>query len=171
MIIIGIDPGTALTGYAVLEVSQDAVSPLVLIKEVSAIKTSKDTHMHYRLKELHEQLMEITAKFQPSIMIIERLFFNTNVKTAMTVGQARGVPLLVAAAHKMHVYEYTALEAKMVVTGYGRADKKQVQEAVKTILKLDDVVKPDDANDAIAMALCFLNKDFRTYLEENAVSQ
>jgi crossover junction endodeoxyribonuclease RuvC len=92
-------------------------------------------------------------------MVIEKLFFNTNVKTAIAVGQARGVALLSSSDKDIHLYEYTALEAKKVLTGYGRASKKEMQESVKEHLKLDKVVKSDDANDGLAMALCFIKKD------------
>ena len=92
-------------------------------------------------------------------MVIERLFFNTNAKTAIAVGQARGICMLAAANKKVRVHDYTALEAKLILTGYGRSDKKVVQEAVRKIFKLNKQVKSDDANDAIAMALCFIKKD------------
>ena len=152
MIIIGIDPGTALTGYAVMEYESGLSKPK--IKEVSTIRTSKDHDMHYRLKSLYDGLSDVTKRFDPELMVVERLFFNTNVKTAMTVGQARGVPLLLA----------TALEAKRVLTGYGRSNKKEVQEAVKEFMGLDEVIKPDDANDALAMVLCFINKDYESHV-------
>lgn len=92
-------------------------------------------------------------------MVIERLFFNTNVKTAMTVGQARGVALLVGAEYDLPIYEYTALQAKLALTGYGRAEKSVMQEAVQKYLGLTDKIKPDDANDAVAMTLCYLTKE------------
>lgn len=164
MIAIGIDPGTALTGVAVLKINDNKSIPEII--DVSCVRTAPKTDMHKRLKIMHEELLEIANTHSPEIMIIERLFFNTNVKTAISVGQARGVSLLVAAQKDMYVVEYTALEAKRVLTGYGRATKKEMQEAVKEHMKLDDVVKPDDANDAIAMVLCFLNKDYAA-LKEN----
>lgn len=165
MIILGIDPGTAITGYAVLNVDFGNSTPEIL--EVSAIKTSKNLNMPQRLKVLHDDLFDVVNKFSPELMVIERLFFNTNVKTAMSVGQARGVPLLIAAHKKMTVFEYTALEAKSVVTGYGRASKQQMQDAVRDYLGLNEIVKPDDANDAIAMVLCFLNKDYTSHITNN----
>ena len=94
-------------------------------------------------------------------MVIESLFFNTNAKTAISVGQARGVSMLVAAHNNIDVLEYTALQAKKVLTGYGRADKKDMQEAVKRIMELPEIVKPDDANDGIAMALCYYMLDYK----------
>lgn len=160
MKVLGIDPGTAATGFAVMDVT-DASKPEIL--ECSVVKTTAGVDMHLRLQQLHEDLMSISEKHTPDFMVIEKLFFNTNVKTAMSVGQARGVPLLVAASHSMQVIEYTALQAKLVLTGYGRSDKKEMQEAVKDYLKLDEVIKPDDANDAVAMVLCFLEKDLHQY--------
>ncbi len=157
MIIIGIDPGTAKTGYAVIE-KKNVTKPPIL-REVSCIVTSADLEMHVRLKQLHDKLCEIASVHKPDIMVIEKLFFNTNVKTAMTVGQARGIPLLIAASHDIAVYEYTALQAKLVLTGYGRSSKQEMQTAVRDYMKLDDIIKPDDANDAVAMALCYINKE------------
>ncbi len=160
MIILGIDPGTARTGYAVLNVKS---RPFLVESDV--IVTPPDVDMHKRLKILFRELTEIATKFKPDTMSIERLFFNTNVKTAITVGQSRGISLLVAANKKMKVFEYTALEAKLAITGYGRSDKKQVQEAVKNYLKLENIVKSDDANDAVAMALCYVKKEFAELFE------
>ncbi len=157
MIILGIDPGTALTGYALLEKKKSKKKPELI--EVDCIRTKAGIDMHIRLKQLHDELGEVAKKHKPDLMVVEKLFFNTNAKTAMSVGQARGVPLLVAANQKMQVYEYTALQAKKVLTGYGRASKKEMQEAVKEYMGLDEIVKPDDANDAIAMVLCFINKE------------
>ena len=95
-------------------------------------------------------------------MVIEKLFFNTNSKTAMTVGQARGICMLVAANHNIKVYEYTALEAKKELTGYGRADKKDMQKSVMEYLNLKEIIKSDDANDAVAIVLCYIRKTLRT---------
>jgi crossover junction endodeoxyribonuclease RuvC len=155
MIILGIDPGTARTGYAVLSLN----SKPVLI-ETNCIVTPSEVDMHKRLRMLYKELTDIAKKHSPDVMVVERLFFNTNIKTAMTVGQARGISLLVAANKNMKVFEYTALEAKYALTGYGRSDKKQMQEAVKKHLKLAGVIKSDDANDAVAMALCYVKKEF-----------
>ena len=155
MILIGIDPGTARTGYAVL----DMHSYPTLIK-TDVITTPAEVDMHKRLKILYRELTAIVKEHNPDTMVVERLFFNTNVKTAITVGQSRGISLLVAANKNLKVFEYTALEAKLALTGYGRSDKKQVQEAVKQVLNLDSIVKSDDANDAVAIALCHLVKEF-----------
>ena len=162
MIIIGIDPGTARTGYAVLKFQDEALkkgsNPFLIKSDV--IITPAGVDMHKRLKMLYRELTSIVKEHNPDTMVVERLFFNTNVKTAITVGQSRGISLLVAANKNLNVYEYTALEAKLALTGYGRSDKKQVQESVKKLLKLDGIVKSDDANDAVAIALCYLLKEF-----------
>ena len=155
MRILGIDPGTARMGYSLLDVSKK--SNLKLFK-TSVIVTPAEMDMHKRLKHIHVELLKIIASTKPQIMVIEKLFFNTNVKTAIAVGQARGVAMLAAADTELDLYEYTALEAKRLLTGYGRSDKKMMQEAVKKHLELDEVVKSDDANDAIAIALCHILK-------------
>jgi crossover junction endodeoxyribonuclease RuvC len=159
MIILGIDPGTARTGYAVLQLQS---TPLLV--ETDVIVTPPDIEMHMRLKMLYRELTDIVKKHTPDVMVVERLFFNTNVKTAIAVGQSRGISLLVAANKNVKVIEYTALEAKKAITGYGRADKKDMQEAVRKMLKLECKVKSDDANDAVAIALCYLMKEFTELL-------
>lgn len=156
MIVLGIDPGTALTGYAVLDI-QKGKKPILL--DTSVVSTSKDAEMHNRLRSLYAGLTNVTKEHSPEIMVVERLFFSRNVKTAISVGQARGVALLVAADAGMSVFEYTALEAKAVLTGYGRAKKLEVQESVRDFFGLDTIIKPDDASDAVAMVLCFLHKN------------
>ncbi len=160
MIILGIDPGTARMGYGVIEISKS--KPKLLVTDV--IVTHPDLDMYKRLKYLYKSLNEITKTHSPNVMVIEKLFFNTNAKTAMTVGQARGISMLAAANRNLPLFEYTALEAKLVLTGYGRAGKKEMQEAVKDVLGLATHVKSDDANDAVAMALCFIKKDLANFL-------
>ena len=156
MIILGIDPGTASTGYAVLSFEKGKKPVLI---ETAVVSTNADELMQNRLNLLYKTLSEIAKKHIPTVMVVEKLFFNTNTKTAITVGQARGISLLVASRGKMDLFEYTALEAKLVLTGYGRSDKKVVQIAVKDCLKLKEVIRPDDACDAVAMVLCFLEKE------------
>lgn len=156
MIILGIDPGTARMGYGVVEVGKGDKVNLV---ESDVLTTHPDTTPENRLKYLFNCLTSIIKKHNPDVMIIERLFFNTNAKTAIAVGQARGICMLAAANKRVKVYDYTALEAKLVLTGYGRSDKKVMQEAVKKIFKLSVQVKSDDANDAVAMALCYIKKN------------
>jgi len=161
MIILGIDPGTASTGYAFIRVNRrlrKGASVLPKILTCGVITTGKDLEMPSRLKYIHFQLSSLCKKYKPDTMVIEKLFFNTNVKTAMTVGQARGVTLLVGAESSLDIYEYTALQAKLVLTGYGRAEKAAMQQAVKDYLKLANCIKPDDANDAVAMVLCHISK-------------
>ncbi len=165
MIILGIDPGTASTGYAFLRTTgTGGVTGGISGKSVPKILTSgvvttgKDLEMPRRLRYIYLQLTSLCKKYKPELMVIERLFFNTNAKTAMTVGQARGVALLVGAEYDLQIYEYTALQAKLVLTGYGRAEKSAMQIAVQEKLNLVDKIKPDDANDAVAMVLCHLIK-------------
>ncbi|NMB70041.1 crossover junction endodeoxyribonuclease RuvC [candidate division WWE3 bacterium] len=163
MKILGIDPGTARMGYSILEIPKiPTVTPIVI--ETNVIITPAEAEMHHRLKLLYKNLTEIIKKHNPEVMVIEKLFFNTNVKTAITVGQARGVAMLTAANKKMYLYEYTALQAKLVLTGYGRSNKKEMQAAVKESLGLESIIKSDDANDAIAIALCFVKKDLENFL-------
>jgi len=156
MIVIGIDPGTAKMGYGVVRVGKNGKNIKLLKSDV--IVTHPDLEPENRLKFLYESLTSILKKYSPDVMVIEKLFFNTNAKTAIAVGQARGISMLTAANQKIKVDEFTALEAKLVLTGYGRSDKKVMQEAVKTTLNLDNKVKSDDANDAVAMALCYIKK-------------
>lgn len=158
MIALGIDPGTAATGVAVLDIKNTKDKPIIVA--VDTIKTPSDMEMHDRLRLVHEGLETIALKYSPDLMVIERLFFNTNVKTAMSVGQARGVSLLVAGQYKMQVREYTALEAKNILTGYGRATKKELQLAVMEYMNLEKVIRPNHANDALAMILCFIEKEY-----------
>jgi crossover junction endodeoxyribonuclease RuvC len=156
MIVIGIDPGTARMGYGVIEVKNNGKKIKFIDGEV--IITHPDLEPEKRLKFLYDTLISVLKETKPDIMVIEKLFFNTNAKTAIAVGQARGISMLAAANKKVKVAEYTALEAKLALTGYGRSDKKTMQDAVQKILGLNKKVKSDDANDAIAMALCYVKK-------------
>ncbi|MEI7640005.1 MAG: crossover junction endodeoxyribonuclease RuvC [bacterium] len=150
MIIIGIDPGTARMGYGVIEVKGGVSKAL----NYGLIETSKDMVMPMRLKKIYDALTGIIAKSGASEFAIEQLFFNTNVTTAITVGQARGVAILAAANAGLEIFDYTPLQVKMALTGYGRADKNQVQQMVKLLLTLKAIPKPDDTADALAIALC-----------------
>lgn len=154
MIILGIDPGTASMGYGVIKI--EGKRPV--LKDQGVIRTMSEMQMPKRLCVLYANLDEIIKRFRPDLVVIERLFFNTNSKTAMTVGQARGVSMLVAAHNNVEVQEYTALQAKLAVTGYGRADKKEMQEGVRKMLGVSTVIKSDDANDGVAIALCHFKK-------------
>lgn len=148
--ILGIDPGTASMGYGVIKIQKNRP----VLKDHGVVRTTNAIDMHKRLDVLYTNLDDVAKQFKPDLVVVERLFFNTNVKTAMTVGQARGIVLLVAAHNNVNVVEYTALQAKKVLADYGRADKKQMQEAVRKTLGMSQIIKSDDANDAVAMALC-----------------
>lgn len=156
MTILGIDPGTARMGYAVVKHARGKI-PQIL--EADTFVTHPNLEMPNRLKFLYNELKKIVSKHKPDVMVIERLFFNTNAKTAISVGQARGIAMLAAASPGLLLVEYTALEAKKAVSGSGKADKKEMQTAVKEVLGLDVILKSDDANDAVALALCYLVKE------------
>jgi crossover junction endodeoxyribonuclease RuvC len=150
MLTLGIDPGTATTGYGLITEKRDR---LVFVDH-GIISTSKDESSQGRLRSIYRGVKKIFIDFKPDVIAVEKLFFGTNSKTAISVGQARGIVLLAAAEMKIPLSEYTPLEVKMAVTGYGKADKKQVQQMVKTLLGLSFIPKPDDAADALAVAIC-----------------
>lgn len=150
MIIIGIDPGYAIVGVGVVEYKGNKFRPI----EYTAITTPAGMDTVDRLKKIYDEMAMLIDKHKPDAMAIEELFFNSNQKTAINVAQARGVILVAAANKGVPVREYTPLQVKQSVTGYGRADKKQIQEMVKLILHLNVIPKPDDAADALALAIC-----------------
>ncbi|MGE3797794.1 MAG: crossover junction endodeoxyribonuclease RuvC [Thermomicrobiales bacterium] len=150
MIIFGVDPGTARMGFGVIE--YDGSSSQLI--EHGVLETSVDTSMPYRLRELYEQLTDLMGTHNPAVVAIEALFFARNVTTAISVGQARGIVLLAAAMRDLAVHEYSPSEIKYSVAGYGKADKPQMQEMVRMILGLAAVPHPDDAADAVAVAIC-----------------
>lgn len=152
MKVLGIDPGSGIVGFGYV---QKGSSPRMLGGGV--IKTTIGDETAIRLLELYESLKELIHEFQPEVASVEKLFFAQNVTTAMTVSQARGVILLALAEAKIPIYEYTPLEIKMAMTGYGRATKAQVQEMVRVQLKLKKKPTPDDAADALAVALTHIN--------------
>lgn len=152
MIILGIDPGTATTGYGVIKKDNN----LEMIA-YGCIKTTTDYSTAERLNILDKELSKIIKKYKPEKIAIEDIFFFKNVKTAVKVSQARGVILARAAKTKKQIIEYTPLQIKQAVTSYGRADKNQVQQMVKLLLKLKQIPKPDDAADALATAICCAN--------------
>lgn len=149
MRILGIDPGTAITGYGVV----DKADGNVKFVGAGVIRTAKEEAMPNRLMAIHDGLEELITEFKPEAVAVELLFFAQNVTTAMTVAQARGVVLMTAAEHGLPVFEYTPLQVKQTLTGYGRADKAQMQQMVKMLLKLKQIPKPDDAADGLAIAL------------------
>lgn len=150
MLILGIDPGTALIGYGLIEYKNKKA----ILKEYGCFTTSPKDKTAQRLKVLSDDLTKFIKKHRPAVMAVEDLFFFKNLKTAIKVSQARGVILLAGAQAKMPIYEFTPLQVKQAITGYGRAEKQQVQKMVKAILNLEEIPKPDDAADALAIAIC-----------------
>ncbi|MCQ2545413.1 MAG: crossover junction endodeoxyribonuclease RuvC [Clostridia bacterium] len=150
MKILGIDPGYAILGWGIIEKTGNRFRPV----DYGAITTDKDMQMPERLQVLYDELREIIREYNPDVASIEKLFFNTNTTTAINVGQARGVAILACIKGNLQVAEYTPLEIKQALVGYGRADKKQIQFMVKTMLNLKEVPKPDDTADALAAAIC-----------------
>lgn len=149
MKILGIDPGTGIVGFGVIGKKSSKLSML----DAGVIRTSAKESDSHRLKTIYDELAGIIKQSKPDVMAVEKLFFAQNVTTAMSVSQARGAVLLCGEKHGLEVFEYTPLQIKQSITGYGRADKKQIQQMVKTILRLDDVPKPDDCADALACAI------------------
>lgn len=153
MIALGIDPGIATTGFGV--VREEANGQFTELAH-GVIETPKSESLPRRLRMLHQQLRELIATWQPHEAAVEELFFATNAKTAMTVGQARGVVLLTLCNAGVEIHEYTPLQVKQAISGYGQADKRQMQEMVRLLLGLSKVPKPDDAADALAIAITHL---------------
>lgn len=149
MRIIGIDPGTGILGFGVIDVAKGRVS----LVDAGVIRTPAHQADDIRLETIFDELTSIIAETRPDCMSVEKLFFARNVTTAISVAQARGVVLLCGRQAKLPFFEYTPLQIKQAVTGYGQADKHQIQEMVKTILGLDAIPRPDDAADAIAAAI------------------
>jgi crossover junction endodeoxyribonuclease RuvC len=154
MITLGIDPGTAITGYGIIKEGQDGC---LAVLDYGVIRTSPHSSHANRLVQLYQQIKQLILLHQPEMGAVEKLFFERNVRTALNVGQARGVALLAMAESNLQIGEYTPLEVKQAVAGYGGADKNQVQQMVRTILGLADVPHPDDAADALAVAICHIH--------------
>jgi crossover junction endodeoxyribonuclease RuvC len=150
VIVLGIDPGTARTGYGIVAREGSRLTPI----DHGCLETIADRPLPARLLLIHEGIEDLIATHRPEAVAVERLFFNKNVQTAFAVGQARGVILLAAAQHALPVFEYGPHEVKMAVTGYGRAEKAQVQKMVQALLGLAELPRPDDAADALAIAIC-----------------
>lgn len=150
MIILGIDPGYAIVGWGVIEYAHSDFRVL----GYGAITTEADTPFAERLHIIYNDMCYIFSKYKPDVMSMEKLFYNSNQKTVIDVAQARGVITLSAQMNGKDIYEYTPLQVKQSVTGYGRAEKKQVMEMTRSILHLPSVPKPDDTADALAMAIC-----------------
>lgn len=154
MIILGIDPGTATTGFGLI--TEDAAGEARLLR-YGVIQTPAGDPMPQRLRTIHQQVGALIAANSPDAVAIEELFFKRNVTTAITVGQARGVVLLAAAEAGAPVFEYKPAEVKQALVGYGSADKAQIQEMVRIMLGLAEIPRPDDAADAVAVAICHLH--------------
>lgn len=149
MTIIGIDPGIARVGWGVLKIENSNSQ----MTNVGCFETSKNDPLDQRLLSISKFLKELFSKYKPDCVAVEQLYFATNAKTAITVGQARGVIILTASQANLPTFDYTPLQVKLAITGYGKADKNQVQQMVKNILKLPEIPRPDDAADALAIAL------------------
>lgn len=164
MLVLGIDPGTATTGYGLVRQTEDGGLEAVAY---GAILTPAKTPMPDRLAKLYSELQDILSLHRPDSSAVEKLFFSKNVKTALSVGQGRGVVLLALAQAGVPIGEYTPNEIKQAVTGYGSAGKAQMQEMVRLLLDLDAPPKPDDAADALAVAICHLHSSrYQSLLEE-----
>ena len=150
MRILGIDPGFAIVGIGIT----DYIGNKFSVVDYTKITTDAHTYFPDRLKTIYTELNEIINKYKPDAIAIEELFFNNNAKTAINVGQGRGVIVLCGAMNNIPVYEYTPLQIKQAVVGYGRATKNQVQQMVKVLLNLTEIPKPDDVADALAVSVC-----------------
>jgi len=159
-VVVGIDPGTAITGYGIIREQENGDLEWV---SHGVVKTPSNWDEPQRLLELYHKLNDIFASYKPDCCAVEKLFFQKNVKTAILVGQGRGAALIAAAEAKLSVGEYTPLEIKQAVVGYGNADKKQVQKMVKVLLNLEEIPQPDDAADALAVAICHLHSTRNQY--------
>lgn len=153
MLVLGIDPGTAITGYGLV---REEEAGLVLV-DCGVITTSPDQPLPRRLQAIYRGLAELIGRHRPDAAAVEELFFSRNVRTALAVGQARGVALLALADADLPVHEYKPLEVKQAVAGYGGASKQQIQEMMRLLLHLDQVPRPDDAADAVAVAICHIH--------------
>ncbi len=150
MKVLGIDPGTGIVGFGVVEL----VSGKLKMLDAGVIRTPVKEVDSVRLKTIYDEIMSIIKQNNPDVLAVEKLFFSKNVTTAMSVSQARGVILLCGEQNKLPVFEYTPLQIKQGITGYGKAEKSQVQEMVRIILNLKEVPRPDDCADALAVAIC-----------------
>jgi len=155
MRVLGVDPGTATTGFGLVEQESGKIRAV----DYGCIRTSPDAPLPQRLHEVHARIQGIIRDFRPDVVAVEQVFFNKNARSALQVGQARGVVLLAANQTGLPVLEYTPLEVKMGVVGYGRASKRQIQSMIKVLLGLEDEPRPDDAADALAVALCCIHTE------------
>jgi crossover junction endodeoxyribonuclease RuvC len=153
MLVLGIDPGTAITGWGIVEQEGDSLA----LVDYGTVTTTQGTPLPERLQVIYRELGHILSAHSLDVVAVEKLFFSKNVRTALVVGHARGVVLLAIADAGLPLHEYTPLEVKQSVSGYGRASKEQVQKLVQILLGLDFIPEPDDAADAIAVAICHLH--------------
>ena len=153
MLAIGIDPGTAICGFGLVEMVGNKLTPI----HYGAVFTDKDMLPELRLKKIYDELSVLLDEYRPDVMSVEQLFFNRNVTTAISVGQARGVALLTAANRGIQITEFTPMQIKQAIVGYGKADKHQIQEMVRMILHQEKIIRPDDAADAVAVAITHAN--------------
>jgi len=153
MRVLGIDPGSSVTGYGIVDELNGSISAVTW----GTIRTSNRLPFPKRLKTIHDGLTEIIKKYSPDVASIENLFFAENAKSALKLGQVRGAAILSAANQSVEVAEYTPLEIKQAISGYGRADKGQIQNMVSILLNLNEIPKPFDASDALAIAICHIN--------------
>ncbi|NLW62699.1 MAG: crossover junction endodeoxyribonuclease RuvC [Syntrophomonadaceae bacterium] len=153
MLVLGIDPGTALIGFGLVAKAGARLTAV----EHGVIRTPAGLGTALRLVQVHEQVKELLERYQPDAVAVEEIFFHRNAKTFSAVSQARGALILTVAQYGIQVFEYTPLQVKQAVVGYGRAEKEQVQKMVKAILKMDEIARPDDAADALAIAICHIH--------------
>ncbi len=158
LVVLGVDPGTAITGYGV--VAEEDQAPRALAYGV--IRTPANQPLPQRLVTIYAELNALLDQFQPAAVAVEEVFFSKNARTALSVGHARGVVLLAAAQRGIPLFHYKPSQVKQAVTGYGGADKRQIQEMVRMLLGLDAIPRPDDAADALAIALCHLHSAWTT---------
>ena len=154
MLVIGIDPGTATTGFGLVRENENGNLESV---DYGVIETSSKLPISERLTVIYHKLIEVVNLHRPESGAVEKLYFQINVRTAISVGQGRGVAMLALAESGVDVVEYTPLEIKQAVSGYGRADKNQIQQMVRVLLELKDIPRPDDAADAVAVAICHIH--------------
>lgn len=164
MVVLGIDPGYAIVGYGVVSYNANRFS----VVEYGAVTTEAGVKFSTRLAKIYRDICDIIERTKPDAMSIEKLFFNTNTTTAIDVAQARGVILLAASLNNIPIFEYTPLQVKSAVTGYGRAEKKQVMDMIKNILRLEKIPKPDDTADALALAVCHAHSSGSLYGKLNS---
>jgi len=164
VLVLGIDPGTAITGYGLVSEKGDRLSA----GPYGVIRTPAKQALPLRLKHIYHSLRDLIDEHRPEVVAVEEIFFSNNARTAFAVGQARGVCLLVAVEAGLPIYEYTPPEVKQSVTGYGRATKDQVQQMVRVLLELESIPRPDDAADALAVAICHHHSSRMVSLIEEA---